>query len=162
MIAGKNEKARTKMNTDRLALYSAIWNFRRCVRRRFLLRWDIKSTRCFFSLWRAVIQICLLAFTTSQIDPLPYQPFREECFRGIGSILAPGQSSGVRVTLLDRGELWDCLSTLLLETGPMEVRLGAIPFKITRADHGSSRRDRLGGPCILARTRDAARTRASR
>ena len=24
MIAGKNEKARTKMNTDRLALYSAI------------------------------------------------------------------------------------------------------------------------------------------
>ena len=44
--------------------------------------------------------------------------------------VVPGQPYRVRMTLLDGGALWDCLSTLLLETGPAEVRLGAIPFQV--------------------------------
>ena len=53
-------------------------------------------------------------------------------FQGKHVAIAPGKSYRVRVTLLDGGHLWDRLSTLLLEGGPCEVRLGEATLLLTR------------------------------
>jgi|SRR5579884_572456 CRISPR-associated endoribonuclease Cas6 len=70
-------------------------------------------------------------------DEPGYRPFTLSPLLGAVSCgnhvaLSPGQTYHVRVTLLDDGNLWDSLSTLLLETGPLEIRLGEASFTITR------------------------------
>ncbi len=52
--------------------------------------------------------------------------------QGNHAALAPGKTYQVRVTLLDGGHLWGCLSTLFLEGGPCEVRLGEAKLLLTR------------------------------
>jgi CRISPR-associated endoribonuclease Cas6 len=44
----------------------------------------------------------------------------------------PGQTYLIRVTLLDDGRLWERLSTLLLETGPILIQLDRAPLSLTR------------------------------
>ena len=46
--------------------------------------------------------------------------------------LLPEQPSFIRVTLLDNGELWEYLSTLLLETGPIRLQLDRASLILTR------------------------------
>ncbi len=64
--------------------------------------------------------------------PFTLSPLLGGASQGNRIVLFPGQTSHVRVTLLDGGTLWDCLSTLLLETGPLKIRLGEACFKATR------------------------------
>jgi CRISPR-associated endoribonuclease Cas6 len=64
--------------------------------------------------------------------PFTLSPLLGGVSHGNRVALFPGPTYHVRVTLLDGGKLWDCLSTLLLETGPVEVRLGEASFKATR------------------------------
>jgi len=66
------------------------------------------------------------------MSPFTLSSLQGEMLRGNRIAVLPGQMYRVRVTLPDGGALWDCLSMLLLETGPIEVRPGAIPFKVTR------------------------------
>lgn len=47
-------------------------------------------------------------------------------------IVSEGTTYHVRITLLDGGYLWHCLSTLLLEGGPCTVRLGEATLLFTR------------------------------
>jgi len=47
-------------------------------------------------------------------------------------ILFPGQTYYVRITLFDEGQLWHCLSTLLLDAGCLDVRLDKALFTWTR------------------------------
>jgi CRISPR-associated endoribonuclease Cas6 len=70
-------------------------------------------------------------------DEPGYRPFTLSPLFGAVSCgnsvaLSPGQTYHVRLTLLDGGDLWDYLSTLLLETGPLEIRLGEASFTVTR------------------------------
>jgi CRISPR-associated endoribonuclease Cas6 len=70
-------------------------------------------------------------------DEPGYRPFTLSPLLGAASCgnhvaLSAGQTYHVRVTLLDGGNLWDSLSTLLLETGPLVIRLGEASFTITR------------------------------
>ncbi|NWJ97723.1 MAG: CRISPR system precrRNA processing endoribonuclease RAMP protein Cas6 [Chloroflexi bacterium] len=44
--------------------------------------------------------------------------------------LRPGQPCRLRLTLLDGGRLWQCLSTQFLEAGPLQLRLGAAEFRL--------------------------------
>ncbi len=46
--------------------------------------------------------------------------------------LFPGQTYLIRITFMDSGELWERLSTLLLETGPAQVRLDQAHLSLTR------------------------------
>jgi CRISPR-associated endoribonuclease Cas6 len=64
--------------------------------------------------------------------PFTLSPLFAAASCGNSVALSPGQTYHVRVTLLDGGKLWDYLSTLLLETGPLEIRLGGASFTITR------------------------------
>ncbi|SRR6266567_3633453 len=64
--------------------------------------------------------------------PFTLSPLLGGASQGNRVVLFPEQISHVRVTLLDGGKLWDCLSTLLLETGPLEIRLGEACFKAIR------------------------------
>lgn len=70
-------------------------------------------------------------------DEPGYRPFTLSLLLGAAPCgnhvaLSPEQIYHVRLTLLDGGNLWDYLSTLLLETGPLEMRLGEASFTITR------------------------------
>lgn len=64
--------------------------------------------------------------------PFTLSPLLGGMTQGTRIRLEPGRPYHIRLTLLDGGKLWDCLSTLLLETGPLEVLLGTAPLKITR------------------------------
>ncbi len=64
--------------------------------------------------------------------PFTLSPLLSGTIHENGVVLSPGQIYQVRVTLLDGGTLWDRLGTLLLETGPVQVRLGEASFKVTR------------------------------
>ena len=64
--------------------------------------------------------------------PFTLSPLLSGTIQGNGVVLSPSQTYQVRVTLLDGGTLWDRLGTLLLETGPVQVRLGEASFKVTR------------------------------
>ena len=64
--------------------------------------------------------------------PFTLSSLRGAVFQGNHVTLAPGKTYQVRVTLLDGGHLWDRLSTLLLEGGPCEVRLGEAILLLTR------------------------------
>jgi len=46
--------------------------------------------------------------------------------------LVPGQAYAIRVTLMDEGLLWDRLSTQMLETGPVDVRIDQASLQLTR------------------------------
>jgi CRISPR-associated endoribonuclease Cas6 len=70
-------------------------------------------------------------------DERGYRPFTlsgllDAPMRGDRLQLAEGQTCSVRVTLLDGGPIWQCLSAPLLEEGPLDVRLDDVPFKLTR------------------------------
>src|SRR6266852_4790010 len=78
-----------------------------------------------------------LALSVRMHDEPGYRPFTlsplfDAVSCGNSVAVSPGQTYHVRVTLLDGGNLWDYLSTLLLETGPLEIRLGEASFTITR------------------------------
>ena len=47
-------------------------------------------------------------------------------------IVSEGTTYRIRITLLDGGYLWHCLSTLFLEGGPCTVRLGKATLLLTR------------------------------
>jgi CRISPR-associated endoribonuclease Cas6 len=47
-------------------------------------------------------------------------------------IVSEGTTYHIRITLLDGGYLWHCLSTLFLEGGPCTVRLGKATLLLTR------------------------------
>ncbi len=64
--------------------------------------------------------------------PFTLSSLRGAVFQENHVALAPGKTYRVRVTLLDGGRLWDCLSTLFLEGGPCEVRLGEATLLLTR------------------------------
>ena len=66
-----------------------------------------------------------------------YRPFTlsgllDAPLRGDRLRLAAGQTCYVRISLLDGGPIWQCLSAPLLERGPLDVRLDDVPFKLTR------------------------------
>jgi hypothetical protein len=46
--------------------------------------------------------------------------------------LVPGQAYAIRVTLMDEGLLWDRLSTRMLETGPVDVRVDQASLQLAR------------------------------
>lgn len=58
--------------------------------------------------------------------------------RGNHLELVPGQVYQIRATLFDDGQLWDRLSTLLLETGPLDIQLGEAVLTIIRVRSTSS------------------------
>lgn len=64
--------------------------------------------------------------------PFTLSSLRGAVFQENHVALAAGKTYQVRVTLLDGGRLWDCLSTLFLEGGPYEVRLGEATLLLTR------------------------------
>ncbi len=64
--------------------------------------------------------------------PFTLSPLLGGTVQGDHVILRPGKTYQVRVTLLDGGHLWDCLSTLFLEGGPCQVRLGQAKLLLTR------------------------------
>jgi CRISPR-associated endoribonuclease Cas6 len=47
-------------------------------------------------------------------------------------IISEGSTYQIRITLLDSGYLWHCLSTLFLEGGPCTVRVGEATLLLTR------------------------------
>jgi CRISPR-associated endoribonuclease Cas6 len=61
------------------------------------------------------------------VSPLSGGTVQGECIR-----LQPGQLARLRFTLLDGGALWSCLSTRMLETNPLAVRLNAAEFAVDR------------------------------
>jgi CRISPR-associated endoribonuclease Cas6 len=61
------------------------------------------------------------------LSPLFGGKHLEECV-----LLIEGMTYQVRITLLDGGYLWHCLSTLFLEGGPCIVRLGKATLLLTR------------------------------
>lgn len=66
-----------------------------------------------------------------------YRPFTLSPLLGVRSKgdqirLSAGQTCHVRVTLLDGGYLWHCLSVPLLERGPVDVELRETPFQLIR------------------------------
>ncbi len=63
-------------------------------------------------------------FTVSPLSGVPVQ--------GEGIRLQPGRPARLRFTLLDGGALWDCLSTRLLATAPLALRLNAAEFVVER------------------------------
>jgi CRISPR-associated endoribonuclease Cas6 len=64
--------------------------------------------------------------------PFTLSPLLAVPIRGEQLQLSEGQICYIRITLLDGGSLWHCLSVPLLEGGPLDVRLGEVPFKLTR------------------------------
>jgi CRISPR-associated endoribonuclease Cas6 len=64
--------------------------------------------------------------------PFTLSPLLGGTVQGDHVTLHPRETYQVRVTLLDGGHLWDCLSTLFLEGGPCEVRLGQAKLLLTR------------------------------
>ena len=64
--------------------------------------------------------------------PFTLSPLLGSQSQGNSVILFPGQTYYVRLTLFDEGQLWHCLSTLLLEAGCLDVRLGKALFTCTR------------------------------
>ena len=61
------------------------------------------------------------------VSPLSGVPVQGECVA-----LHPGQTARLRITLLDGGQLWRCLSTRFLEAGSIALRLGAAEFVLHR------------------------------
>lgn len=66
-----------------------------------------------------------------------YRPFTLSPLLGVRTQgdrvqLSAGQAYRIRITLLDGGPLWYCLSRPLLEEGPVDVRLSEAPLKLTR------------------------------
>jgi CRISPR-associated endoribonuclease Cas6 len=64
--------------------------------------------------------------------PFTLSPLLDVHSQGGRIQLTEGQTCYIRITLLDRGYLWHCLSIPLLEEGPIDVRLGEATFKVTR------------------------------
>lgn len=64
--------------------------------------------------------------------PFTLSPLRGGTVRGQHVSLSADQTYQIRVTLLDGGYLWHCLSTLLLEDGPTPVQIGDASFLFTR------------------------------
>jgi len=64
--------------------------------------------------------------------PFTLSPLLGGLREGNHVILTPGATYQVRITLLDGGYLWHCLSTLFLEGGPCTVRLGEATLLLTR------------------------------
>jgi CRISPR-associated endoribonuclease Cas6 len=56
--------------------------------------------------------------------PFTLSPLRGGAVQGQHMTLSANQTYQIRVTLLDGGYLWHCLSTLLLEAGPSPVQIG--------------------------------------
>ncbi len=64
--------------------------------------------------------------------PFTVSPLNGGRLQGDNILLRAGQPCSLRVTLLDGGQLWQCLSRQFLETGPIELRLGAAEFRLNR------------------------------
>jgi CRISPR-associated endoribonuclease Cas6 len=64
--------------------------------------------------------------------PFTLSPLRGGTRQGQHIVLSANQTYQIRVTLLDGGYLWHCLSTLLLEHGPTPARLGDASLLFTR------------------------------
>ncbi len=64
--------------------------------------------------------------------PFTLSPLRGGTRQGQHIVLSANQTYQIRVTLLDGGYLWHCLSTLLLEHGPTPERLGEASLLFTR------------------------------
>jgi CRISPR-associated endoribonuclease Cas6 len=64
--------------------------------------------------------------------PFTLSPLQGCTQRGDHFTVEPGQTCSIRVTLLDGGTLWNCLSTLFLETEALSVRIGKASFTVRR------------------------------
>ncbi len=70
-------------------------------------------------------------------DEQEYRPFTVSMLsganiRGDTAFVQAGQVYRLRVTLLDGGSLWQCLSAHFLEAGPMILYLGKAAFQLAR------------------------------
>jgi len=64
--------------------------------------------------------------------PFTVSPLSGGQIQGKNISLQAGQACRLRITLLDGGKLWQCLSTSFLEAGPITLRLDAAEFVLHR------------------------------
>jgi CRISPR-associated endoribonuclease Cas6 len=81
-------------------------------------------------------------------DEPDYRPFTVSMLNGAlvrdGQLqLRAGQLYRLRITLLDGGALWQCLSSYFLETSPITLRMGQAEFQLARV-YSSSQTDPTG------------------
>jgi CRISPR-associated endoribonuclease Cas6 len=77
------------------------------------------------------------ALATRLHDEPNYRPFTVSPLSGVpvqgdSITLRAGQTARLRITLLDGGQLWRCLSTCFLTAGSLCLRLGAAEFALHR------------------------------